>query len=58
MNAAIVGTLARSLLLSIGGIAVSKGYIDNDTLTQIVGAVITLATAAWGVVEKLRRDPR
>lgn len=56
MNAAVIGTLARSILLTIGGVFVAKGYLDNDTLTQIVSAVITLATAGWGVVEKLRRD--
>jgi hypothetical protein len=55
MNAAVIGTLARSVLLTVGGIFVAKGYIDNDTLTQIVSAVITLATASWGVVEKLKR---
>jgi membrane protein DedA with SNARE-associated domain len=55
MNAAIVGTLARSVLLTLGGYFVAKGYLDNDTLTQIVSAVVTLATAAWGVVEKVKR---
>lgn len=57
MNAAVIGTIARSLLLTIGGIGVSKGYYDNETLTQVVGAVITIATAVWGVVEKMR-NPR
>lgn len=56
MNAAVIGTLARSVLIALGGIFVTKGYIDNDTLQQIVSAIVVLITAAWGVVEKLRRD--
>lgn len=56
MNAAVVGTIARSILLTLGGVFVGKGYLDNDTLQQVVSAVIVLATAAWGVVEKLKRS--
>ena len=55
MNAAIVGTIARSVLLSFGGFFVAKGYVDNETLQQVVSAVVVLFTAAWGVVEKMRR---
>ncbi len=55
MNAAVIGTIARSILLTVGGIGVAKGYFDNETLTQVVSAVITIFTAAWGVYEKKAR---
>lgn len=58
MNAAVIGTIARSVLLSLGGVFVAKGYLDNDTMQQVVSAVVVLFTAVWGVVEKLRRDPQ
>lgn len=57
MNAAVIGTIVRSLLITLGGIGVTKGYYDNDTLTQVAGALTTVITAAWGVWEKKRRDP-
>ena len=53
MNAAVVGTIARSILLSLGGFFVAKGYLDNETLQQVVSAVVVLFTAGWGVVDKL-----
>lgn len=53
MNAAIVGTVVRSVLIALGGVFVTKGYIDNDTLQQVVSALVVLITAGWGVVDKL-----
>jgi hypothetical protein len=55
MNAAVVGTIVRSVLIAIGSVFVTKGYIDNDTLQQGVSALVVLITAAWGVVEKVKR---
>lgn len=45
----IVGTLVRTGLAALGGILVTKGYIDqttaNDLVTTWVGAVMTLLAA-------------
>jgi stage V sporulation protein SpoVS len=49
-----VMSAVRSILIAVGGIAVARGYITDDVLTQVVGAFITIATAAWGVVDKLK----
>jgi hypothetical protein len=53
MNTAIVATIARSVLIAAGGWFVSKGYFDNDTLQQVVSALVVLITAGWGVVDKM-----
>jgi hypothetical protein len=47
MNTEQVTSLIRQILLFGGGIAVGKGWIDNETMLAIVGALVTLATSAW-----------
>jgi hypothetical protein len=49
MNTEQVASLLRTLLQVAGGMAVSKGWIDNDTAIAVTGAIVTLAVTAWGV---------
>ena len=44
--------IVRHSLTFIGGIVVAKGYIDDSTVTEIVGAAVTLAGAVWSIVDK------
>jgi hypothetical protein len=44
-----VGGIVRALLSAVGGYFVGKGLVDASTMTTIVGAVATLATAVWSV---------
>ena len=44
--------ITRHALTFLGGIAVSKGLIDDTTLTQIVGASMTLTGIAWSIITK------
>jgi hypothetical protein len=52
MNAAMIAGLARHLLTAVGGIAVSKGWVDNETLVTVAGAVATLIGVAWSLLAK------
>lgn len=52
MTQAMLLSLFRSLLITAGGVAVTKGYVTEDALQQIVGGLIAIAAAAWGVLEK------
>lgn len=52
MNTEEIGGVVRAVLAAVGGIAVAKGYIDNGTMTTIVGAVTTIAVAVWSVIAK------
>jgi hypothetical protein len=36
----------------VGGVLVMKGIVDEETFTEITGAIITLVGAIWSVVEK------
>ena len=47
----ILGIVRHSLTF-IGGIVVAKGYIDNSTVTEIVGAVVTFAGTVWSIINK------
>ncbi len=42
----------RTLLACGGGFIVSKGYIDDATLTAVLGALGTIFVAGWSVWSK------
>ena len=42
-----IGGLVRAILATAGGVAVSKGWVDNSTATAIAGGLVTIVTAAW-----------
>ena len=44
--------IVRHALTFIGGIVVMKGLIDEATLTEIIGGLITLTGTIWSVIEK------
>ena len=56
MQSAIIALL-RHLLTFIGGTLVAKGVIDTATLTEIIGALITLLSVGWMAVEKVKDKP-
>jgi len=47
MNEQQIAGLVRHILTAAGGYLVSKGVIDEATLTATVGAIITLGGVAW-----------
>lgn len=47
--------LARTLLGFAAGAVASKGYMDEATAQQAVGALMVLGTAAWSVTSKKKR---
>jgi len=44
--------IARHTLTFIGGIVVMKGLVDEATVTEIIGGVMTLAGTIWSVIDK------
>lgn len=51
MNESIKSVI-RHILSAFGGYLVAKGLVSTDQLPEIVGAVITLVSVAWGVLSK------
>ena len=37
---------------TLGGVVVTRGFVDESTMISIVGALVTLAGAAWSVYAK------
>lgn len=42
----------RSVLTFVGGFAIAKGYLTATDLTAVIGALITLLTVGWGIVDR------
>lgn len=42
-----VKNVIATVLSAIGGIFVSKGWVDNSTMLQIVGAIVSVLGIAW-----------
>lgn len=44
--------IVRHTLTFVGGIVVMKGLVDEATLTEIIGGVMTLTGTIWSVIDK------
>ena len=44
--------IVRHTLTFVGGIIVIKGLVDETTVTEIIGGVITLTGTIWSVIIK------
>jgi len=44
--------ITRHALTFVGGILVMKGILDETTVTEIVGGVITLTGTIWSIIVK------
>lgn len=52
MKKEIVFGIIRHTLTFVGGVLVLKGVLDEATLSEISGAIITLVGGIWSVLEK------
>lgn len=54
-----IKSLIRHILSAAGGYLVAKGLVSADQMPEVVGAIITLAAAAWGIYSKQKpADPK
>ena len=49
MNTDQITSIIRQILLAVGGFVVGKGWVDNDTMIQIAGAVSVIAGSVWAI---------
>lgn len=47
MSGEQISGIVRHVLTFGGGIAVGKGWVDEVTMTAIVGGVVTIVGAVW-----------
>jgi hypothetical protein len=56
MNMEMILGLVRHILTFGGGLLVTKGYLDEATAQQAVGAVITLGGIVWSALAKKKAE--
>ena len=44
--------IVRHTLTFVGGIVIARGLVDESTVTEIIGGVLTLTGAIWSIVAK------
>jgi hypothetical protein len=44
--------IVRHTITFVGGILITKGYIDDSILTEIVGGATALSGAIWSIIAK------
>ena len=49
--------LIRHLLTAVGGYLVAKGWIDESTVSELVGAVLTIIGTVWSARAPEKKDP-
>lgn len=52
MNKEQILGIVRHSLTFIGGLLVMKGLVDESTVNEIIGGVITLTGTIWSIIEK------
>jgi len=40
----------RAILAAVGGILVTKGYLDGNTLNDAIGGLLAVGTAIWSII--------
>lgn len=54
MDAESIWQIVRYILIAAGSWATTKGWIDESTLTSVVGAIGTIFVAVWGLVARAK----
>lgn len=49
MNKEQIASIVRQILLAVGGFVVGKGWIDNETMITIAGALSVVAGSVWAL---------
>lgn len=46
--------IIRHTLTFVGGLLIMKGLVDEATVSEIIGGVLTLTGTIWSIVDKNR----
>jgi hypothetical protein len=52
MDFVMIMAVLRHIMTFAGGVLISLGWIDEQTMTQLVGALTTAIGLIWSVVDK------
>ena len=54
INQAMILSLIRQVFLVTGGVLVSRGLVDEQTLNEIIGAIMIICTSIWALYTRTR----
>ena len=57
MNVQEVMGVVRAVLSGVGGILVTKGFLGSSDVEIVVGAVVSVVTVVWSVLQKRGKAP-
>jgi hypothetical protein len=57
MNQDQILGIVRHVLTGVGGVLVTKGYLDDGMLQTAVGGLIAIAGVVWSVLAKKKTAP-
>ena len=52
MTSEHIAGIVRAVLAALGGVLVSRGYIDGESALALTGSGVTIAVAVWSVWSK------
>lgn len=58
MNLSAILTALRYILAAAGGFIVSKGWLDAETLEQVIGAILVLIPAVAGIITNIKNKSK
>lgn len=56
MSADAIMGFIRHILTFLGGLAVTKGLLDEGLVVELVGGVMTIVGVVWSFIDKYRRQ--
>ena len=48
--------IVRHVLTFVGGFLVMQGFLDETMVTELSGAIVTLAGGIWSIVDKNKSE--
>lgn len=56
MNTEQITSIVRQILLAVGGFVVGKGWVDNETMMQIAGALSVIVGSVWALWTRTKKN--
>lgn len=56
MNTEQITSIIRQILLAVGGFVVGKGWVDNETMLQIAGALSVIIASVWAIYTRTDKN--
>lgn len=54
MNSVVILSVARHFLTFAGGVVVAFGWVDEETVTQLSGTIMTVVGVLWSFWDKFK----